>query len=610
MPVSCDDHFPIRHRATTNTQRPRHPHGGDDCSCSRSSLGSSKVRGVTLRLVVSTLLAATIFATTVAAPAAESYSQYEQETLDLALERHAGTLDPAPEGKRITRIDVDVLDVIEERDPIPGFLNALHANTRDYVVRRELLFRSGRRYEQSRVSETERNLRALRQESLVIIVPLRTEEPGEVRVLVLVKDVWSLRLNSDYRFKNGQLEYLFLQPAEENLLGTHRRVFGNFAYEPDTLTVGAQAIDPRVAGSRHLAALSGNVLINHGSGEVEGSQGSFRYGVPLYSTRQRWAWGALAVWQVETTRRFVGLDLAAYDAAVTPEVVDLIPYVYDSEIISGRYGVTRSFGTGVKHDVELGFEASRSVFRLPDLSGFDPAAVQEFSDNELPVGETRIGPYAQYHLHMADFTSLLDVNSLALQENYRLGPEMNLRFYPVIRALGSTRNVLGFNAATAFTADLGNSLWRSYGSGTIEIEPDGTVSDALVQPGLQLVSPSLWLGRLVYDGTLIYRPRNFLNRQNSLGGDGRLRGYPSRAFVGKDVIASNVEFRTHPLQLWTFQLAGALFYDVGDAFDDFEDLSETQAPKRGPTQGTRGVPPWIYSRGRAPNNLKTTHRGS
>ena len=69
-------------------------------------------------------------------PTRERYTEYEQETIDAALERQKAVVDPSPEGKKIGRIDIEVLDVIEERDPAPNFLNYLHATSKEYTVRR------------------------------------------------------------------------------------------------------------------------------------------------------------------------------------------------------------------------------------------------------------------------------------------------------------------------------------------------------------------------------------------------------------------------------------------------------------------------------------------
>ncbi|MCA9621572.1 MAG: hypothetical protein KC731_21265 [Myxococcales bacterium] len=503
-------------------------------------------------------------------PTNETYSDYEQETIDMALERHGVVIDPHPEGKRVVAIDVDVLDVIEDRDPVPNFLNVFHANTRDYILRREMLFQVGDRYDPRRANESERNMRGLRQESLVIVLPLRTDDPETVRVLIVAKDIWSLRLNSNYRLRGGQLEELLIQPAEENLAGIHRRLLANFLYEPDTITTGGRFIDPRLGGTRYAWQLSANVIVNHRTGDVEGSSGSFSYGLPIYSTKQTWAWSAAASWNKSITRRFVGTTLAYYDSPQTREV-DGIPFVYDSESIGGSMRVTRSFGYDVKQDVSLGVEVDRSVYRAGDLGGFDPRAAADFEAERVPFSETRNNPFLLYHLYFNRFTSITNAETLGLQESFVLGPEAYARFYPIAKAFGSTRNVLGYHMAGAYTERLGTGLVRAYLGGTLETqildEGGMSLSDSELQIGFRLITPPFYIGRLFYDSTFLYRPDNFSNRLVSLGGDGRLRGYPSGLFIGESLIASNLEFRSRPLRLWTVLLGGALFYDVGDAFD-------------------------------------------
>jgi hemolysin activation/secretion protein len=87
----------------------------------------------------------------------------------------------------------------------------------------------------------------------------------------------------------------------------------------------------------------------------------------------------------------------------------------------------------------------------------------------------------------------------------------------------------------------------------------------------------LAFGRVLYDGLLLHRYRDYLNDQFYLGGNGRLRGYLSDEFIGKDLIASNLEFRSRPVQVATLQFAGVLFYDLGDAFNGFESLHIKQS---------------------------------
>ena len=122
-----------------------------------------------------------------------------------------------------------------------------------------------------------------------LCVPIQGSAPGRVKLLVITKDVWSLRLNSDYLIQGGKLLKLTIQPNEENFLGTHQSALLTFVLDPGRFTLGGRYSIPRVAGSRIQATIDGNVLLNRVTGKPEGSYGTFVYGQPLYSTRATWA---------------------------------------------------------------------------------------------------------------------------------------------------------------------------------------------------------------------------------------------------------------------------------------------------------------------------------
>ncbi|AUX24718.1 membrane protein [Sorangium cellulosum] len=515
------------------------------------------------------------------APRLEGYSSYERDTIERALARLGATIEPAPDGKIVEAVDVVPLEVIEDRDPAPRFLNWFHALSRPYVIRREVLLAVGRPYEQALADESARNLRDLSQLSLVLVFAARGSAPGRVRVVVATKDVWSLRLNTDYRFAGGQLEYLFLQPSEQNLLGVHHAVAAQLALDPGALSLGVAYAMPRIGGSHVRLKTDLNAIFGRETGELEGSSGAFLYGQPLYATSAEWAWEAEISWRDEVTRRFIGAELARFDAEATPER-DGIPYSYRSDLLVGRYVVTRSFGggaaraPGVKHDLSVGVEASRRVYRFDDRSGFAPAAVAEFERREMPVSDTRVAPTLRYATYSTRFLRVLDFNTLALQEDYRLGHELSILVYPVTTALNSTRSFLGISAAAAYTVPLGDGLARAVVESVTELEPS-RIADASLEVRARVHTPSFGVGRLVFDARLLDRYRNHLNRRSQLGGDTRLRGYPTGAFLGEDVLSANLELRTRPLEVWSCQLAGAAFFDVGDAFDGFDDLRLKQS---------------------------------
>ena len=488
-------------------------------------------------------------------------------------------IDPEPEGKLIESVDVVVVDVFDQHDPVPDFFNVFHTMTRQVVVRRELLFQAGERFSARHSDETARNLRNLRQLSLVLIVPLRGSAPDRVRMLVIVKDVWSLRMNSDFSYSNAGLGYLVLNPSEENLAGTHISLGALFRLDPGSYSFGGIVTDRRLFGTNLEAVVGMNLIYNRDNGRAEGSYGYFSYGAPIRSTADDWGWGTGFYFRHDVARRFRGGELETYDAPSTQRD-DALPVIYRAERISAAVEVTRSLGARDKYDFTAGFEAQRRAYRHQPPSGTPAAAEADFLRQWVPVSDTRIGPYLQLYMHSERYLRTVELETLGLQEDYRLGPEILLRFYPTSSELGSTRSLVGVESGAAYTLSLGDGLARAVFDNDVQYAANGQ-HDAAYFARLRLASPRLGFGRLIADGLIGERYRNYLNRRYVLGGDDRLRGYPpgtfEDSFTGPHVVAMNVEFRTASIDILSAQVGLALFLDSGHAADRFSELSLHQS---------------------------------
>jgi hypothetical protein len=489
-----------------------------------------------------------------------------------------------PEGKTLEGIEVRTLEVFEKRDPVPGFVNVFHATTRHHVVTREVLLEIGKPWQRALVEETARNLRALLQLSLVLCIPLRGSTPDKVKLLVITKDVWSLRINSDFTFVAGRIENLVLQAAEWNVLGLHQLVTTQTRIEPEAYSVGGGYTVPWVLGHRLQAGVDGNVIISRRTGHPEGSYGTVSVGQPLFSARTEWAWQVRGTWDDEITRRYVNGQLSYFQAKPTFDAAqDLwnysdqaskfrVPFQYRTGVYTATANATRSWGWATKHDLNFGMEASSRDYHTGDVSGVAPSAVDEFAAKVLPVRDTRVGPFIEMRAYKSDYIRALDVEILALQEDFRLGHDLIARFYPVLKALGASRDLIGMRAAAQYTVPLHDGFARGNVSVTVEPEPDGHVDDGRVESRVRIVSPRMPIGRLIFDAQLIHRFRNYLNRITYLGGESRLRGYPTNYTYGKDLVAYTTEFRSRPVEILSVQIAAGLFYDTGDAFDGLSDL--------------------------------------
>ncbi len=523
------------------------------------------------------------------------YSPYEEQTIDEVLAGLHRVRDPNPEGKIVERVDIVRLDVFEKRDVLPHWLNVFHVETRESVIRDEVLLREGQPFRQALVDDTVRNLRRLPgvpQLSTVLAIPTVGSEPDRVVLVVITKDVWSLRLNwnlvaTQLSVTGGKLrgiEQLELLPAETNFLGTHQIVNLHFVLEPSAYTFGAGAMVPRIGDSRIAALAAANVMVNE-SGSLEGTYGSLVAGQPLFSGTTEWAWDSSVAWQDVVVRRYVNAQLSEY---VDPATHQSMPFQYRSRTYTANYELTRSFGWDYNHDFTIGAAVTRAVYQN-QFPGADPRTAEDFIRTYIPVSDTRVGPFLQYHTYEMRFLRVIDFDTLALQEDYRLGHDVVLRALPSAHALGSSRDVLELYGAAQYTWPMRDGLGRLSFASTLDTQSD-RISDAAIQPTGHLVTPSLGhIGRLVFDASLIWRWRNYLNQTSILGGDDRLRGFPTNFFVGQDLVAYNVEFRSRPLEILSMELAGVAFFDAGDAFTGFDHLR----PYQSAGVGVRVLFPWL-----------------
>jgi len=535
-----------------------------------------------MRLALRAALAL-LLAGSVAEAAPSELTGFERQTVEECAARLGvpAELVADPDGRLIERVDVVVLDVFDEHDPVPDWANVFHAMTRENVVRRELLFRAGEPYRARRADETARNLRTLHQLSLVLVVALPGSAPDRVRVLVIVRDVWSLRKNADYGLSNtGGLNHLLLNPSEENLAGLHLSVGAIYLLEPGTYSFGGLVQQRRILGTDLEAQFSANVIYGRASGATEGSYGFFAFGHPLRHAAQRWAWGVGGYWRSEIARRFTGngtVDL--YNAPSTVRKDD-IPIEYESERYIAGYEVTRSLGWVEKFDVSLGFDADRRFYRHEPLPGESAQAEADFQDEYVPVSDTRVGPFAQLRTHGEHYLRTSEIETLGLEEDYRLGPEVLVRAYPSSTALGSTRNFFGLLTGASLTGALGNGLVRVVATNRVEYSDDGR-HDADFGVFARVTTPKVALGRLTFDGLVRDRYENYLNRAFDVGGDTRLRGYPDAGFRGSSrgpvAVALNTEARTRSIDILSAQVGLATFWDVGGASETFQTLAVRQS---------------------------------
>jgi hypothetical protein len=524
------------------------------------------------------------------------YSPYEKEAADIALKELHLKVDPKPEGKRIRKITSVRLQVLEPRDPGPELLkpipilsplgtivtkpmlNWLHITTKEYIIRREMLIREGDAYQQIWIDETARNIRARMpfQVSLVVILPIQTDDPNTVDILLLTKDIWSLRLSFNIVGTTNGVEDFTLVPQETNFLGLQHTVSTSFRYQPETLAFGVGYKIPRFGFTWFGAGASAGVIINRHSGSPEGANIALSAGKSLYSTKSEWAYDGDIGFSSGISRRYSSAQVLLFDSRATPQR-DNIPWQYRSEAFSASASLTRSFGWGFKNNFSLSANASTanySPFGIP--AGTDPAARAAFERLALPTSENRVYPSIGWRTFKNDFVRRLDVNTLGLQEDFRMGHDISATFYPVFRALGSSRDLFGLSLKAGYAIPIGDGFVGASAS-TFAEDHEGHITDGAVSASFGAATPRFKVGRFVMNTSWSNRYRNYLNSRAVVGGEDRLRGYPTGFFSGKDTVFLNMEYRSRAVELLKAQIGGVLFMDSGDAADGVKNLQPKQS---------------------------------
>ncbi len=473
-----------------------------------------------------------------------------------------------PDGKSIESIQIYVLPVFDDRDPVPNFLNAFHVRSREWIIRQETLFKVGDQYDVGRVIETERNLRSLRQLSLANVIVAKGTLDDEVRLIIVVKDVWSLRVNSNFGIGQDGLEFLLLNPAEENIGGIHLDLGLLYMLDRARHSFGARVVYPRLAGSRYWLGIDFSVSVNRDSGRFEGTSGAFNYLLPLYSRYSKWGFGTNIAWRFEVTRRFQGGSVRDYSYIDSDGSSELIPETYETAILAGNYYATRSYGVLHKRDLTFGYEISSREYRPQALGEFSQAAQNAFIQAVLPVSDTRMNPYAQLRVYKTKFLRTIDFEILGLQEDIRLGYETLARVYIAGGNLGSSRSQVGARMGLSYTLPLGDGILRFLAQNSVAVAEEQK-NQASVLARARFVSPRGPLGRLHVDGAFAYLYADYLNSgPYSLGGNNRLRGYGFDQFQGKNLAVVNAEFRTRSLEILSAQVGLAAFFDMGAVSND------------------------------------------
>jgi hypothetical protein len=495
-------------------------------------------------------------------------SSLERQSVSRAIAARGYTVEPAPWGKVIARVHVYNEDVFAEKTPVLGFFNRFHVTTRESAIRPELRIGVGEVWDQDRVDETSRKLRDPLWTSVVVVIPVVSQEPGKVDMLVVTRDIWSLRLNTQYTFQQGSLTDLSIAISENNFLGTRSLFALGVQMDQGAIATGPVFLDKNVnvLGHKLSVAARFDLIYNRqnlqeklGFSEGpptlsetdtpgftrEGTQSTFRIDKPLFSLTSKWGAGLSFGHRYAIDRRFRGLGLLPVDCStgtcqiptrtivdaegnesrVFAPILDLARVSTDAAIIGVQYemrrwdltaSAVRQWGGCVagdcyKHTVSFGYSIDDTNPRL--LPSFPGNAVEReaFIRDVLPRDEMTSTPFVTYGLFMPRFKNVRNIDTFELAETITLGPSLSLSLSTSPKFLGSTNS---------FSRASGSISWSfpwcrdgfvrpsaSIATRYQDLERDGDREfiDNTATFGLSLITPTYKWARIVSSTTVATR---------------------------------------------------------------------------------------------------------
>ena len=502
----------------------------------------------------------------------QELGSYERAGLDYALKTRELTIEESPEGKLLGRIIVVNLDVFGKAEGALRYLNVLHITTRERVIRREVLLRPGKLWDSELILETQRRLKDPLFTSLVVVVPVKSKEAARVDLLVVTRDIWSLRMNSAFEYFQGSLIGLQLSVAENNIFGLRKHGAFVFDMNQGSFTLGPQYVDKFLVGTRLQLTTRFNTIFSRETREFEGTSSGTSLAYPLWSYRQTWGGDISMTHANYISRSFLGADLEPVDLQTTPEV-EAIPRVFEVRSLKLTSRIHRSFGRSIKQNISLGH--SLSVLRPDFIEGFegDPAQREAFANQVFPRSERISALFARYQLFTPNFVMYRNLSSFDLAEDVRLGPDVSFGISLALRPIGSENTFYQPDASASYVLDLaGDGYLRVATTATSRIQK-GEAIDNYSSSSVKVATPRVANAfRVVAQASIGIRLRERGNDRFRLGGTNGLRGYVISEFTGQKQVLTNIEVRSMPLHLLFARAGGLVFWDMGHAADRLSQL--------------------------------------
>ncbi len=443
---------------------------------------------------------------------------------------------------RLVGIEIRIHDVFDpararENHWLGRTANFLHIETREQVVRRELLFRAGEEVNARLIHETERNLRTFRFLKDARI-EARVDETGAVHAVVHTLDAWTLKVSAGFSQVGGQRDFGFAI-HEANSLGFGKDLMLAHEKTPERSIDTLNYLDRQFLGSQWTLATRYQVL----------SDGKTRF--------------------LNLTRPYRGLE-TPWSMTFKAESLDVVQSIYNLEqtaysfrsrwenaLVEGSWAAAVTDGRAIRLGAGLDLKRARFGPLQTLASGGLPAPL--LLDRRLQ------GVHLSWAFFEDRFRTFKDLAGMTHPEDFSLGWDLNLSLGSYLKGLGTEVSSPFFRAGVSkgwAPGDASLLLFRTQAEARHEpagwLDTSANASFTAYHQGFRFQTQAAYLQ---LDAVHQPEPEKLLY----LGGMDGMRGYGNHLLLGDRRWMASLEERITTSVNWMglLQLGFVAYADAG-----------------------------------------------
>lgn len=511
----------------------------------------------------------------------EEISLLERDAVDEALKLYELTPEPHPVGKKVTQIHVYTKSPFSKEAGFLSILDYLHINTKDDIIRRYLYLKEDSVYDASAIRDSEQNLRHLTLvRSLAVIIPVHKKnhpQKDSVELLVVTRDLLSLRPTFNFEGNSEVLTDLMIALGEHNIFGSNKSIQAIYEMKQAMHLISTKYFDPQLFGSHLELNLRPGIVFSRNDFKYDGFIGEFSLERPLISETDTWGYGLNFDYGSKPIIDFNGGQIRTFDLPKT-KAHESIERRYRWRYGKGRIQARRSFGRTYKKEVFASYGINIKRPSIYEDLHLNEEQREAFIKHVLPKNELESFVTFGFSYFHNQYMNLYDYNNFKLAENKRIGPNLTISAdFSSKEVLLSDNSFIRPESKFLYLLPFGSDSFGQISLSTSN-RYDGSFADNTYKYGLTLVSPKILnLARIVFDGRLSTALDNRDNQNFSLGADSGIRGVKSGFYKDSKAFRTNFEIRSAPLDFWIVHVGLVLFYDVGAAFKEWDEVNATHS---------------------------------